>query len=186
MVAIETEQKDMVAMLIYYGTDVNQRLPRTSNPIGTVLHAATISGPTITKLILNAEVNLEVINDYGQTPLEEILNPYIGRLPDKNEVIRLLVDAGAKITPESWVRFPPELQEQYADRSPFRPLDPGNPLFDEMLDIDAELNVDEEDNEEPLGMSHPPSTAPMCFTISDNGGDIGSDQDDEMEEVDGD
>jgi ankyrin repeat protein len=181
MSAIETQQMDIVAVLIESGRDVNQRSKGWYHE--TPLHAATKAGPRITKLILQAKGYLEAEDSLAYTPLYwAVRNPF----EINNEVVRLLVEAGAKITPRHWEKFTPELREQYADRSPFRPLDPSIPSLDEMLDVAELLRFDrnKEDHDildrDNIDMSQSPSSMPTLFNLSEGDINDGPDEDAEM------
>ena len=144
---------------------------------------AAQAGPAITKLILEAKGNVEAKNWIGDTPLSWAVETP-GEI--NNEVVRLLIEAGAKITQEHWERFTPELREQYADRSPFRPLYPAIPSLDEMLDVDELLRFDrkKEDDDAPdsdnVNLSQTPSSVPINFNPSE--GDIKDGPDDHEDE----
>jgi ankyrin repeat protein len=181
MSAIETQQEDIVAVLIESGRDVNQRSKGWCDEMP--LHAATKAGPGITKLILQAKGDLEAKDCAGDTPLYwVVMNP----AEINNEVVRLLVEAGAKITPKVWGRFTPELREQYADRSPFRPLNPVIPSLEEILDVDELLRFDrnKEDGDafvrDDINLSQSPSSVSTHFSLSE--GDIKDGPDAEMVE----
>jgi ankyrin repeat protein len=182
MSAIETQQIDIVAVLSESGRDVNR--PSKGLNDETPLHAATKAGPGITKFILQAGGDLEAKIWNGDTPLSWAVR----YRETNNEVVRLLVEAGAKITPQHWVGFTPELREQYADRSPFRPLDPSIPSLDEMLDVDELLRFDrnKEDHDildrDNIDMSHSPSSMPTHFNLSEGHIKDGPDEDAEMTE----
>jgi ankyrin repeat protein len=183
MSAIETQQMDIVAVLIESGRDVNQCSNGWYEEMP--LHAATKAGPGITKLILQAKGDLEAKDWAGDTPLYwAVTNP----ADINDEVVRLLVEAGAKITPKVWGNFTPEPLEQYADRSPFRPLNPVMPSLEEILDVDELLRFDrnKEDGDafvrDDINLLQSPSSVPTHFSHSE--GDIkdGPDEDAEMVE----
>jgi ankyrin repeat protein len=186
MSAIETQQEDIVAVLIESGRDVN-RLPREWKDFyNTPLHAAAKAGPAMTQLILKAKGNPEARNWEDETPLSWAVETP-GEI--NNEVVRLLIEAGAKITQEHWERFTPELREQYADRSPFGPLYPAIPSLDEMLDVDELLRFDrkkEDDdasNRDNINLSQTPSSVPTHFNFSE--GDIKDGPDEDAEMIEG-
>jgi ankyrin repeat protein len=96
--AIETKQEDIVTLLTEGGADVNQTPFPWTSFYYTPLHAAAKAGPAMTKLILQAkgDPEVETYPGVGFTPLSNaVRNP--GEI--NNEVVRLLIEAGAKITP---------------------------------------------------------------------------------------
>ncbi len=185
--AIESKQEDVVILLLKNGTDVNRRPRRTRkfSWFRTALHAAAKVGPSMTKLIIEAHGDLEARNGSGLTPLLYSLVPS-GEI--NNEVVRLLVEAGAKISPESWERFTPELRDQFMDRCPIRPLDPIFQSLKNMLDIDQELDNTEEWNIDEsmdfvafLQDSTQYSSSPLHLGISEDDIDFGPNQEEQID-----
>lgn len=122
--AVMRDRDEIVVLLLENGTDPNQmfdeRLP-------SALHLAVVLGrrPTIIKILLQAQADLENRNSKGWTPLKFSLMQEEGI---NSEVVSLLVDAGAHIPPECWERFTPELRERHAARCPTQELN-DVPLF---------------------------------------------------------
>jgi ankyrin repeat protein len=110
--AVETGREEIVDIFLQAGVGINQQ---EFDGRATALHVATIVGPSMTKLVLETRSELEP-RYRNRTPLEFYLTQ-VGEI--NNEVVSLLVEAGAKVSPQSWVNFPSELQEKYADRCPF-------------------------------------------------------------------
>lgn len=140
--AIEGNQEDNVVLLLESGVDVNQKPPTGASEVCTALHAAVAAGPSMTKLILEAHGDLEA-TFWNWTPLMYSLLSFFNM---NVEVVRLLVEAGAVISPEIWESFTPELREQYADRCPVQSLDRIEAPFEEMLTIDENFSTKEELN----------------------------------------
>jgi ankyrin repeat protein len=193
--AIKTHQEDIVVLLLESGADVNQKLTTgASYAKGTALHAAVITGPTMTKLILGAHGDLEA-KYWDWTPLMYSL---ILIRVFKVEVVRLLVEAGAVISPEIWENFTPELRETYADRCPIRSLGlaefPPEELsfineecsIDEELDIDDVWDFDKDEGEDGgLQRDNMPYSSflmPHHLGVSDDGIEAGPHWDENMEE----
>jgi ankyrin repeat protein len=113
-VAVMSDQEQVVALLIENRADVNQRFDERAS---SALHFAVVNGrkPTIVKLLLQAQADLESRDNRSWTPLYTTLMQEDGI---NSEVVSLLVDAGAHISPESWKKPTPELRERHAERCP--------------------------------------------------------------------
>jgi ankyrin repeat protein len=110
--AVRHNQEEIVALLIENGADVNQKVDDRASPC---LHRAVEAGrkPNMVKILLEAQADLESRNSTGWTPLYTSL---MQEDRGNSEIVSLLVDAGAHVSPRCWERFTPELQERYADR----------------------------------------------------------------------
>jgi len=121
--AIETGQEDIVALLLRSGYNANGFRIWTLglDGIKTPVHAATKAGPSMTKLILERKPDLEVIGPRFMTPL--VTAVFEGDYLNNKQVVKLLLDAGATISPGEWAQLSPERQRHYADLFPL-PIPP--------------------------------------------------------------
>lgn len=188
--AITSEQEEIVVLLLKNGTNVNQRSRRkyAAFNTATALHAAVGVGPHMTKLILDAQGDLEAGSGQGLTPLSKSL---ASSCRINIEVVKLLVDAGAKISPKDWVRFTPELRQQYAHRCPLPQLNPAAPSFEDMVYIDKALdnveewNIDEDMEYEACrrdNMQHSQFDPPPRLGTSERDIELGSDREEQTDE----
>ncbi|PQE22078.1 ankyrin repeat domain-containing protein [Rutstroemia sp. NJR-2017a BVV2] len=111
----------MVELLLINGADVNITTNRSY--YATALHRAVLRGYETTKLLLDANAEVEAMDSGGRTPLSFA----IGRIWSAAEysaerfhdqTTKLLLEAGAKFSPEDWVFLPPDRREQFADYCP--------------------------------------------------------------------
>ena len=91
--AILRNYVEMVAFLLENGADIDQIVSWCDD---TPLHAATRAGPELTKLLLKTKPNLEIGDRYGMSPL----HGYLMSASINTEVVSLLIEAGANISPE--------------------------------------------------------------------------------------
>jgi hypothetical protein len=117
IVAIDTNQEDLAALLLKRGADVNRK-----NWVSTPLRQAVRIGPAMTQLIVDANPDLEA-NIWGWTTLEDAVPSYGPITNSKAETIKILINGGATITPRAWRNFIPELLREYAHLSPYQSLD---------------------------------------------------------------
>jgi hypothetical protein len=140
--AVETGREEMVDIFLKAGVGIDEREPEWHV---TALHVATIAGPSMTKFILETRPDLEAkyYGGYNTSPLDL----YLTQIREiNNEVVSLLIEAGAKVSPQSWVKLPSELQERYPDRCPFELSDPSFPFFQQKKtpDISEESNLEQD------------------------------------------
>jgi ankyrin repeat protein len=111
----------MVELLLNNGADVNVTTDLRSRV--TALHRAAHRSYEATKLLLDANAEVEAMDRDGRTPLSFA----IGRIWSTSkysaesfhdQTTKLLLEAGAKFSPEHWVFLPPDRQEQFADYCP--------------------------------------------------------------------
>ena len=135
IVGIETNQDEMVALLLRSGYDVNKTSDRFSKNRTTPLHVAARSGPQMTKLILDAKPLIELCAGNWTDPMTPLVTAIThGDFSNNREVVKLLRDAGAAISPVEWEKLSPERQRHYADLFPLpippltaKRYDPWNP-----------------------------------------------------------
>jgi hypothetical protein len=96
MGAVLEQDSEMLSRAISAGADVNFSGPDDDG--NTQLHIAASFGFTnIVNLLIKAGANVDAINQYGATPLQNSVE-FHGRLGGKNiESIKLLIDAGADV-----------------------------------------------------------------------------------------
>jgi len=102
---VETNQEDLVALLLKRGAEVNRKNQFSGS---TALHEATQISPAMTKLIVDANGDLEEKDWSGQTPLDHALHRNCFKF---NETIKLLIDAGASISSETWEKIIPSMSQ---------------------------------------------------------------------------
>jgi len=147
-IAIKTGHAALVKLFLENGASVHEKSNRLSG-ISPLYMAIRYGHPDVVKELIKAGADLEARGRDSSTALTFSLWQSHNKI--NYEVIRVLVEAGARISPESWREFPPELREQYADRCPIRSVDVATDPFEEMLNIDDELNHNKNvEEEEPL------------------------------------
>ncbi|KAH6662802.1 ankyrin repeat-containing domain protein [Halenospora varia] len=109
--AVTHKQIEMVKLLIE-NSSIAEHISRDPDAL---IHAVKLNQKEIVELLLKCGTNPDQRVKGGYTPLESHV---VWNYKIDNDVVRLLVEAGAKVTRFAWESFTLELREQYADRCP--------------------------------------------------------------------
>jgi len=118
--AVWWNSETVFRFLLDHGADINRRQPDDSHQ--TALHPAARYNSVVTRILLEANADIEAKDDTGQTPLDYALarlSEYtIRRGPFSQEPIHLLLKAGAVFEQRHWDASPPSFREQYPQYAP--------------------------------------------------------------------
>jgi ankyrin repeat protein len=112
--AVLKENETMIHFLLNHGADINRRQPDDSHE--TALHRAVIWGSGVTRILLEANPDIEAKDGTGRTPLENAIED-IWEFPFDPIMTRLLLEAGAVVKQWYWDKIPwwfRERNPQYA------------------------------------------------------------------------
>jgi ankyrin repeat protein len=112
--AVLKENETMIHFLLNHGADINRRQPDNSHE--TALHRAVIRGPGVTRILLEANADIEAKDGTGRTPLDNAIEGKWG-FPFHPMTTHLLLEAGAVVEQRHWDAIPQGFREwnpQYA------------------------------------------------------------------------
>jgi ankyrin repeat protein len=113
-------EESLIRFLLDHGADANRRQPDDSHQ--TALHYAARWSPEVTRILLEANADIEAKDDTGQTPMDYALartSGYtINSVYASQETIHILLKAGAVFEQRHWDASPLSFREQYPQYAP--------------------------------------------------------------------
>jgi ankyrin repeat protein len=101
--AVMKRKVTMIHLLLNHGADMNRRQPDYSH--STALHLAAGCCPRATRILLEANADIEAKDGIGRTPLDDAIGGRHGR-PFNQTTTRLLLEAGAVVEQHHWDAIP--------------------------------------------------------------------------------
>lgn len=111
--AVLKGNETMIHFLLNHGADINQRQPDDSHEMA--LHCAVRWSPGVTRILLEANADIEAIDGIGQTPLDIAIG---GIFQFNQTTTHLLLEAGAVVEQRHWNAIPLWFRERYPQYAP--------------------------------------------------------------------
>jgi ankyrin repeat protein len=113
--AVLKGNEKMIRFLFNHGADLNRRQPDDSHQ--TALHSAVILSSGVTRILLEANADIEAEDDTGRTPLDNAIGGRRGLLCNPTTTLFLL-EAGAVVEQRHWDAIPRWFRERYPQYAP--------------------------------------------------------------------
>jgi ankyrin repeat protein len=108
-------RETIIRFLLDHGADINGRQPDDSHR--TALHYAARCNSGVTRILLEANADIEVKDDTGRTPLDNAIGGEDGSTFNPITT-HFLLEAGAAVEQRHWDRIPRWFQEQIPQYAP--------------------------------------------------------------------